>query len=76
MLFKYLIRFGIYFLEYILKDDDDDEKFEDEIIFSILFWVIFVNCKELVEICWFKVENYLCRCFFFLKKNSIECIFG
>lgn len=76
MLFKYLIRFGIHFLEYILKDDDDDEKPEDETISSILLWAIFANRKELAEICWLKVENHLCRCFFFPKKNSIECIFG
>lgn len=31
------------------------------IIFDILFWVIFVNWKELVEICWFRGDNYLCN---------------
>lgn len=49
----------IFFKEYVLKEED--EKFEDENIFNILLWVIFVNWKELVEICWLRVENYLCK---------------
>lgn len=63
---KYLIRYSWYFFEeYVLKEED--EKFEDENIFNILLWVIFVNCKELVEICWLRVENYLCKFYKIVK---------
>lgn len=54
---------------------EGDEKFEDEIIFDILFWVIFVNWKELVEICWFRVENYLCMCYNIFVKRLLYSVF-
>lgn len=30
-------------------------------VFDLLFWFIFVNRKELVEICWLRGNNYLCK---------------
>lgn len=40
------------------KDEDEDKYVE---VFDILLWVIFVNWRVLVEICWLKGENYLCK---------------
>lgn len=37
-----------------VKEDSDNKDLIYLDIFDILFWVIFVNRRELVEICWFR----------------------
>lgn len=47
---------------------------KDESIVSVFLWVIFVNRKELVEICWLRSKDYLCK--FLLSKKNMNNLFN
>lgn len=58
------------FLEFILPDDKKEKKTKEnnESSANLLLWAIFVNRKELAEICWLRGTNQLCKSYMFKVK--------
>lgn len=51
-----VLRYFTPFSEYM-----QGETFTDESITDVLLWSIFVNRKELAEICWLRGKDQLCK---------------
>lgn len=45
----------------LFKEEKEKTEDEDEIIADLLLWAIFVDRKEMAEICWLRGKDHLCK---------------